>query len=657
LIHTMIQIANGRAGRSLGWVAALALFATAGLTAQAAKAVPMSTIVRNPSDLPPPVGNRAAEVVRVPLTAQEVVAALDPAKKIYYRYWTFNGKVPGPMIRVRVGDTVELTLTNPAANTMVHSIDVHAAFGPGGGAALMQVIPGTSKTFTFVAKVPGLFVYHCGTPEIADHIANGMFGMILVEPPGGLPKVDHEYYIMQSEIYTTGKAPPGQPLTLDEASLLAERPRYYVFNGAVGSLTTQFPLHAKVGQSVRIFFGNAGPNSTSSPHMVGEIFTRYYTFGSLSSPPLEGVQTATMPPGDAGIFELKARMPGQFVFVDHAIARVQQGLAAFMNVTGADVAHLMYAGPPAGVAATPSAALAITPQDAAAGAAPPLNAVIAPPPPAPALAITPEDAAGAAAKDALPASPTPAPAMTMPMPAPAAVPGTPQAAAALKPAAAAAEVRALKTYLGALGANAHYAQAMFRTWRQHPRAVPAAWRDIFRTFTSPPPAGGFAMQPAGFVAGSAAKVLMTDSAFVPSVLQIQAGQTVTWVNTSSTIHTVVDDVSRALNPGDVSLPAGAQAFASSFLLAGQNYAHTFSRPGVYHYVCTQHEHNGMVGTIVVRPAGQEMAAVVHRRPARGHRAIAHRRRWPWAWAGPGSTRGEPGRSRSRRCGGSAAAAG
>jgi copper-containing nitrite reductase len=588
MIHTLIPIADGRKRRGLGRIVVLALGlgATAGLAAQAAKPAAFSTIVRNPSDLPAPVGHRAAEVVRVPLTAQEVVAALDPAKRVYYRYWTFNGKVPGPMIRVRVGDTVELTLTNPAASTMVHSIDVHAAFGPGGGAALMQVIPGTSKTFTFIAKVPGLFVYHCGTPEIADHIANGMFGMILVEPPGGLPKVDHEYYIMQSEIYTTGVAGRGQPLTLDEASLLAERPRYYVFNGAVGSLTAQYPLAAKVGQTVRIFFGNAGPNATSSPHMVGEIFTRYYMFGSLSSPPLEGVQTATVPPGDAGIFELKARMPGQFVFLDHAIARVQQGLVAFLNVTGADVAHLMYAGRAAGKAATATAALAITPEDAAAGTAAASAAAVA-------LGLTHREAARA-----------PSAAMAMP---------SPSAGAAARPAATVAgEVRALESYLGALGANEGYAKAMFRTYRKHPEAVPAAWREIFRTFTSPPPAAGaFAVEPAGFVAGSAVKVLMTATAFVPSVLQIRAGQTVTWVNVSSTIHTVVDDAARALNPSDVALPVGAQAFASPFVLAGQQYSRTFGTPGVYHYVCTQHEHNGMVGTIVVRPAGQEMAAVVH----------------------------------------------
>src|SRR5690348_7463051 len=160
-------------------------------------------IARDPSDLPPPVGNRPAGVVHVTLTAREVVGELDAASRTTYRYWTFNGKVPGPFIRVRQGDTVVVTLQNDKNDTMVHSIDLHAALGAGGGAALSQVPPGQSKTFSFEATTPGLYVYHCGTPMVAEHMANGMYGLILVEPPGGLPHIDHEYYVMQGEIYTT----------------------------------------------------------------------------------------------------------------------------------------------------------------------------------------------------------------------------------------------------------------------------------------------------------------------------------------------------------------------------------------------------------------------------------------------------------------------
>ena len=310
-----------------------------------APTIKAADIVRDPSDLPPPVGDRAPAVVKVTLTSKELVGALDPASGTTYRYWTFDGKLPGPFIRVRQGDTVEVTLVNPRDSTMVHSVDLHAVIGPGGGAALLQVPPGQSKTFTFQATTPGLFVYHCGSPMIAQHIANGMFGLILVEPPGGLPHVDHEYYVMQSEFYTT--APKGksglQQFSVD--NLMAETAQYYLFNGAVDSLTKEYPLRADEGQTVRIFFGNAGPNATASMHMVGEIFTRYYQFGSLSSPPLEGVQTATIPPGDAGIFEVKARVPGQFTFMDHAISRMEKGNLAFLEVKGPENTALVHAGP------------------------------------------------------------------------------------------------------------------------------------------------------------------------------------------------------------------------------------------------------------------------------------------------------------------------
>ena len=232
----------------------------------------MPSIIRDPTDVPPPVGSRPAQVVIVPLVAQEVVATLDSSSGASYRYWTFNGKVPGPMIQVRQGDTVQVTLRNEASSHMVHSLDLHAAIGPGGGAELSQVLPGQTKTFTFVATTPELYVYHCGTPMIADHIANGMYGLILVEPAGGLPHLDHEYYVMQGEIYTSGpKGKPGlQPFS--EAKLMAESPEYFVCNGAVDALSKQYPLHSSTGETVRIFFGNAGPNQTSSLHIVGEIF-------------------------------------------------------------------------------------------------------------------------------------------------------------------------------------------------------------------------------------------------------------------------------------------------------------------------------------------------------------------------------------------------
>ena len=181
-------------------------------------------IVRDPADVPPSVGNRKPAVVQVTLTAEEVVGTLDPSAGTTYRYWTFNGKVPGPMIRVRQGDTLEVTLRNEASSQMAHSIDFHAALGPGGGAAFTQAVPGQSRTFTFQATTPGLFVYHCGTPMIAEHIANGMYGLILVEPEGGLPPVDHEYYVMQGEVYTAAAERQGRTAAVQRCEAHGGKP-------------------------------------------------------------------------------------------------------------------------------------------------------------------------------------------------------------------------------------------------------------------------------------------------------------------------------------------------------------------------------------------------------------------------------------------------
>jgi copper-containing nitrite reductase len=327
----------------------------------------IADIVRDPSDVPPSVGNRQPGVVGVTLTAEEVVGTLDPTAGTTYRYWTFNGKVPGPMIRVREGDTVEVTLRNAPDSHMAHSVDFHAALGPGGGAAFTQAVPGQSKTFTFQATTPGLFVYHCGTPMIAEHIANGMYGLILVEPQGGLTPVDHEYYVMQGEIYTTAAKGKAGMQQFSDAKLMEESPDYFVFNGAVDALTKTHPMQAKVGETVRVFFGDAGPNDTSSLHVVGEIFTRDYLLGSLTSPPLTSVQTASVPPGAAAILEFKASVPGQFAMMDHAMARMAKGLMATFEITGAENATLMHSGPvPDSSASGSSRLLGMTEADAAA---------------------------------------------------------------------------------------------------------------------------------------------------------------------------------------------------------------------------------------------------------------------------------------------------
>ncbi len=289
-------------------------------------------ISREPTDLPPPIGKREPQTVRVDLLSVEVEGRL--AEGTTFGYWTFNGKVPAPFIRVRVGDTVDIHLKNSADSAMIHSVDFHATTGPGGGAAALQVDPGKEKSMTWKALVPGLFVYHCATPMVSEHIANGMYGLILVEPEDGLPPVDREFYVMQGEIYTD--VPYGQHGSAEFSveKLLNERPEYFVFNGSVGALTKLHPLHAKVGETVRIFFGVGGPNFTSSFHVIGEIFDRVYALGGVLSTPLEGIQTTSVAPGGAVIVEFKTKVPGSYTLVDHALARAERGLLGVLRVEG-----------------------------------------------------------------------------------------------------------------------------------------------------------------------------------------------------------------------------------------------------------------------------------------------------------------------------------
>ena len=289
-------------------------------------------ISREPTDLPPPIGKRDPQTVRVDLFSVEVEGRL--AESTTFGYWTFNGKVPGPFIRVRVGDTIDIHLKNSPDSAMIHSVDFHATTGPGGGAAALQVEPGKEKSMTWKALVPGLYVYHCATPMVSEHIANGMYGLILVEPEDGLPKVDREFYVMQGEIYTD--VPYGQHGSAEFSveKLLSEHPEYFVFNGSVGALTKLHPLRAKVGETVRIFFGVGGPNFTSSFHVIGEIFDRVYALGGLQSPPLEGIQTVSVAPGGAVITEFKTKVPGNYTIVDHALARMERGLVGILSVEG-----------------------------------------------------------------------------------------------------------------------------------------------------------------------------------------------------------------------------------------------------------------------------------------------------------------------------------
>ena len=300
----------------------------------AALPVPDGTQALPAPQIAPPLDRRDPAVVKVDLETRKVTGLL--ADGVAYDYWTFNGTVPGPMIRVRQGDTVELTLKNAPDSGLTHSIDLHAVIGPGGGAKVMQVPPGESATFRFQALHPGVYIYHCATPMVSMHIASGMYGMIVVEPAAGLPRVDHEFYLMQGDFYVQGDRAAQGLRQFDMTKMLAEQPDYVVFNGRVGSLTGDTALRARVGESVRIFFGVGGPNITSSFHLIGEIFDRVYPEGSLTSPPETDVQTTHVSAGGATVVEFTPLVPGTYTLVDHSIERMEKGAAGQLIVDGAD---------------------------------------------------------------------------------------------------------------------------------------------------------------------------------------------------------------------------------------------------------------------------------------------------------------------------------
>ncbi|OGG41388.1 nitrite reductase, copper-containing [Candidatus Kaiserbacteria bacterium RIFCSPHIGHO2_01_FULL_46_22] len=287
-------------------------------------------IARDPRDVPPPLNRNEPAVVDLKLTALEVVAEMAPG--VVFNYWTFDGQVPGPMLRVRVGDTVRLTLTNDATNLHHHNIDLHAVTGPGGGAVVTDVDPGESKVLTFKAMNPGLFVYHCAYPNMANHMAHGMYGLILVEPEEGLPPVDKEFYVMQGEFYSKGGLGKRGLQVFDAVAMLESRPTYVVFNGRVGGINDK--ITAETGETVRTFVGNGGVNLISSFHLVGEIFDRVYGEGAVGSEPHQNVQTTLVPAGGSTIVEFGLDIPGRYTFVDHALSRVDRGAWGTISVNG-----------------------------------------------------------------------------------------------------------------------------------------------------------------------------------------------------------------------------------------------------------------------------------------------------------------------------------
>ncbi|MCB9743889.1 MAG: nitrite reductase, copper-containing [Alphaproteobacteria bacterium] len=304
---------------------------------------PLETIqatLTHAPQVPPPTGRSAPAKLVVELEVRELVMPI--SEGVDYTFWTFGGEVPGKFIRVRVGDTVEFHLQNHPDSKMPHNIDLHAVTGPGGGAASSFTSPGHESQFTFKALNPGLYVYHCATAPVGMHIANGMYGLILVEPEEGLPEVDREYYVMQGDFYTVGKYREKGPQPFDMQKAIEENATYVLFNGSEGALLGDKALKAEAGERVRLYVGNGGPNLVSSFHVIGEIFDKvWYEGGSRVQ---ENVQTTLIPAGGAAIVEFEVQAPGTYVLVDHSIFRAfNKGALGMMKVEG-DEALAVYSG-------------------------------------------------------------------------------------------------------------------------------------------------------------------------------------------------------------------------------------------------------------------------------------------------------------------------
>lgn len=297
-------------------------------------------VLTDAPNVPPPITRKHPTKVIVNLEVIE--KEMEMMDGVKYNFWTYGGNVPGKFIRVREGDFVEFHLKNNPSSKLPHNIDLHAVSGQGGGAAATFTAPGHETQFSFTALNSGLYIYHCATAPVGMHIANGMYGLILVEPKEGLPKVDREYYVCQGDFYTKGSYGEAglQQFNMDKA--LKEQPDYVVFNGKVGALTGENSLKAKVGETVRLFVGNGGPNLISSFHVIGDIFDNVYIEGGTTIN--RNVQTTLVPAGGSAITEFKCDVPASLILVDHSIFRTfNKGSLAMLKVEG-EVNKNIYSG-------------------------------------------------------------------------------------------------------------------------------------------------------------------------------------------------------------------------------------------------------------------------------------------------------------------------
>ncbi|MEA1931974.1 MAG: copper-containing nitrite reductase [Euryarchaeota archaeon] len=301
-----------------------------------AKAVDTDRVAADPTAIPDPVDWDEPREHDYTVTVEEVTAEIEPG--VTFDYMTYGGQVPGPMVRVRQGDTVNLTFENPEDSNLPHNVDYHAVYGPGGGAEATTTAPDETAQLQFKATYPGAYIYHCAVQNMDMHISAGMFGIILVEPQGGLTDVDHEIYLGQHGLYTKGEVGEEGHHAFDVDSLLTENPTYVVMNGEKYAMTADVHGHAatvKTGDTARVYFVNGGPNITSSFHPIGNVWKNMYPQGSLSTTPQTNIQTTPVPPGSTTIATMEFPVPGTIKLVDHALTRVaRKGCLATVNVTG-----------------------------------------------------------------------------------------------------------------------------------------------------------------------------------------------------------------------------------------------------------------------------------------------------------------------------------
>lgn len=301
----------------------------------------MDRVAADPTDIPPPINRTKQKTHDITLESKDVIAEIEPG--VEFKYMTYGGQVPGPMIRVRQGDTVNLTFKNNAQNTLLHNVDFHAVYGTGGGSKATLCPPGQSRQLTFKLMYPGAFIYHCAVPKLDEHISSGMFGMILVEPHEGLPEVDHEFYLGQHEVYTKKEAGEKGFHEFNTEAMKAEDPTYVLLNGEKKALTADRygTMKTKVGDTARIFIVTGGPNLTSSFHAIGNVWTKAWREGAIASEPEKYVQTCHVAPGSCGIFEMDFPVPEESFLVDHALSRyAHKGMLGVIEVEGEEQPHI-----------------------------------------------------------------------------------------------------------------------------------------------------------------------------------------------------------------------------------------------------------------------------------------------------------------------------